>query len=93
MPPITVRVGTNTTEYVRVTEALQQMWKEILDIDITISPVAQGEERDDGTSQVFRASLGTLYLDTSTSVSALGLSTGSYMTQYVKTAVPNLTTS
>ena len=90
LPPITVRVGTNTTEYVRVTEALQQMWKELLDIDITISPVAQGEERDDGTSQVFRASLGTLYLDTSTSVSALGLSTGSYMSQYVKTAVPEL---
>lgn len=90
LPPITIRVPTNNTEYVRVTEALQQMWSEVLGIEITVSLFAQGEERDDGTSQVFRTSLGTLYLDTSTSVSALGLSTGSYMTQNVKAAVPEL---
>jgi oligopeptide transport system substrate-binding protein len=84
LPPISVRVGTNLTEYVRVTEALQQMWRDILGVEITISPRAQGEEPDDGVSQVFRVSLGTLYLDTSASVSALGLSTGSYMSQNVK---------
>jgi ABC-type transport system substrate-binding protein len=84
LPPISVRVGTNLTEYIRVTEALQQMWKDTLGVDISISLRAQNEEADDGVSQVFRLSLGTLYLDTSTSVSALGLSTSSYVSTNVK---------
>jgi ABC-type oligopeptide transport system substrate-binding subunit len=90
LPPISVRVGTNLTEYVRVTEALQQMWQETLGIEITISPRAQGEEADDGVSQLFRLSLGTLFLDTSASVSALGLRTGSYMSTNVKAAHPEI---
>jgi ABC-type transport system substrate-binding protein len=90
LPPITIRVPNNLTEYVRTSEAMQQMWSEVLGIERTISLFAQGEQRDDGTSQVFRTSLGTLYLDTSASVSALGLSTGSYMSQNVKAVVPEL---
>jgi oligopeptide transport system substrate-binding protein len=85
LPPISIRVGTNLTEFVRVAEALQQMWKDILGIEATISLRAQGEEGDDGVSQVFRLSLDTLFLDTSASVSALGLGSVSVMTAYVKT--------
>jgi peptide/nickel transport system substrate-binding protein len=84
LPPISVRVGTNLTEYVRIAEALQQMWRDVLGVEITISLRAQGEDADDGVSQVFRTSLGTSYLDTSTTVSDLGLSTGPYMTSLVK---------
>jgi ABC-type transport system substrate-binding protein len=84
LPPITIRVGTNTTEYVRVAEALQQMWKDILGIDITISTFAQGELADDGTSQVFRISAGTLYSDPGVLVTNVGLSTNATMITYTK---------
>jgi ABC-type oligopeptide transport system substrate-binding subunit len=90
LPKISIRVPTNNTEYVRVSEALQQMWKDTLGVETEVSLFAQGEEREDGVSQVFRVSLGTLYTDTSASVSALGLSTGSYMIQNVKAVNPEL---
>jgi ABC-type oligopeptide transport system substrate-binding subunit len=84
LPPISVRVPTNVTEYVRVAEALQQMWKETLGIDITISLRAQGEEADDGISQIFRLSFGTLFNDPAVIVAGLGLSTNSFMVNWVK---------
>lgn len=85
LPPISIRVSTNVTEYVRVTEALQQMWKEILGIDITITLRAQGEAADDGVSQGFRLSLGAVYNDPAVIVSGLGLSTNSFMVNWIKT--------
>ena len=84
LPPISVRVPTNVTEYVRVAEALQQMWKETLGVDVTISLRAQGEEADDGISQVFRLSFGTLFNDPAVIVAGLGLSTNSFMVNWVK---------
>jgi ABC-type transport system substrate-binding protein len=84
LPPISIRVPTNVTEYVRVAEALQQMWKDTLGIDTTISLRAQGEEADDGTSQIFRRSLGALYNDPPVLVSGLGLSSGPIMSSAVK---------
>jgi ABC-type transport system substrate-binding protein len=84
LPPISVRVPTNVTEYVRVTEALQQMWKDTLGVEISVSLRAQGEEADDGTSQIFRRSLGALYNDPPVLVSGLGLSSGPIMSTAVK---------
>jgi peptide/nickel transport system substrate-binding protein len=90
LPAITVRVGTNTTEYVRVAEALQQMWQDTLGIQVTISTFAQGEQAEDGTSQVFRISAGTLYSDPGVLVTNVGLSTNNYMITYLKTSNPDL---
>jgi ABC-type transport system substrate-binding protein len=85
LPPISVRVGTNLVEYVRVAEALQQMWQDVLGVEITISTRAQGEEPDDGISQIFRLSIGNLYSDPGVIVSSIGLSTSSTMVDRVKT--------
>jgi ABC-type transport system substrate-binding protein len=90
LPPISIRVGTNLVEYVRVAEALQQMWQDILGIETTISLRAQGEDADDGISQVFRRSIGNLYSDPGVIVSAIGLSTSSTMADAVKAANPEL---
>jgi oligopeptide transport system substrate-binding protein len=90
LPAITVRVGTNTTEYVRVAEALQQMWQDILGVQVTISTFAQGEQAEDGTSQVFRISAGTLYSDPGVLATNVGLSTNNYMITYLKTSNPDL---
>lgn len=92
LPPISVRVPTNTTEYVQVAEAVQQMWKDTLGITLTISPFAQGEQADDGVSQMFRRSLGTLYNDPSVLVAGLGLGTSSFMLSYVKAKNEQLNT-
>jgi ABC-type transport system substrate-binding protein len=79
LPPISVRVGTNLTEYVRVAEALQQMWKDVLGIEITISLRAPSEEADDGIAQIFRRSVGNAYNDPTVIVTSLGSSKGSNM--------------
>jgi peptide/nickel transport system substrate-binding protein len=84
LPQITIRVPTNVTEYVRVTEALQQMWKEILGIDQAISLRAQCEAADDGDSQAIRLSNGTLNNDPTVIVAGLGLSSSSFMVNTVK---------
>ena len=60
------------------------MWKETLGVDVTISLRAQGEEADDGISQVFRLSFGTLFNDPAVIVAGLGLSTNSFMVNWVK---------
>lgn len=90
LPPITVSVGTNLPEYIRVAEAVQQMWKEVLGLNITIKPVERSTDPVNETAQIFRASLGTLVNDTSAAVSAMGLSTSNYMKNSVGTANPKL---
>jgi ABC-type oligopeptide transport system substrate-binding subunit len=79
LPPLTVRVGTNLPEYIRVAEAAQQMWKDTLGVNVTISQYDPTATADNGSAQIFRASLGTLVNDTSAAVSAMGLSSNSSM--------------
>jgi peptide/nickel transport system substrate-binding protein len=79
VPPITVEVGTNLPEYVKVSEALQQMWKDTLGIDITIHTYAPGTDPNTLTGNVFRTSIGTIVNDPSAAPSTMGLSTGPYM--------------
>jgi peptide/nickel transport system substrate-binding protein len=79
VPPITIEVGTNLPEYVKVSEALQQMWKDTLGINITIHTYAPGTDPNTLTGNVFRASLGTIVNDPSAAPSAMGLSTAALM--------------
>jgi ABC-type transport system substrate-binding protein len=79
VPPITIEVPTNTTEYVKTSEALQQMWKDILGINITIHTYASGTDPNTLTGNIYRLSLGTIVNDPSAAASALGLSTGSFV--------------
>lgn len=85
LPPLTVRVGTNLPEYIRVAEACQQMWKDTLGVDVTISQFDSTSPADNGSAQIFRASLGTLVNDTAAAVSAMGLSTNSLLKTNVET--------
>ncbi|MGN6562590.1 MAG: ABC transporter substrate-binding protein, partial [Thermomicrobiales bacterium] len=83
LPPITIEVPTNTTEYVKTSEALQQMWKDTLGINITIHTYASGTDPSTLTGNLFRLSLGTIVNDPAAAASALGLSTNSFMKTYV----------
>jgi peptide/nickel transport system substrate-binding protein len=84
LPPITIAVGTNLPEYIRASEAVQQMWKEVLGLNITVKPYDKATDPVRESAQVFRASLGTLVNDTSAAVSAMGLSSANYMNGSVK---------
>jgi peptide/nickel transport system substrate-binding protein len=83
VPPITIEVGTNLPEYIKISEALQQMWKDVLGITVTIHTYPPGTDSTTLTGNMFRLSLGTLVNDPSAATSALGLSTNSFMRTYV----------
>ena len=68
-------MGTNTTEYIRVSEALQQMWKQNLGIDIAVKPYDKGTDPQRAAAQIWRQSLGTIINDPSAAVSQMGIST------------------
>jgi peptide/nickel transport system substrate-binding protein len=75
LPPITIAVGTNLTEYIRVSEAIQQMWKEVLGLEITVKPYEKSTDPVYESAQILRLSLGTLVNDPSASASGMGHST------------------
>jgi oligopeptide transport system substrate-binding protein len=74
LPPITVAVGTNLTEYIQLSEAVQQMWKQNLGVEVTIHKYDKATDPALQTAQIFRRSLGTLIYDTSASISAMAAS-------------------
>jgi ABC-type oligopeptide transport system substrate-binding subunit len=74
LPPITFAVRTNLPEYIHVAEALQQMWKQNLGVDVTIHQIDQATDPVRNSAQIMRDSLGTLIYDPSAAASAMGLS-------------------
>lgn len=79
VPPITIEVGTNLPEYIKTSEALQQMWKDTLGINVTIHTYPAGTDPSTLSGNMFRSSLGTLVNDPSAAPSAMGLSTNALM--------------
>jgi ABC-type oligopeptide transport system substrate-binding subunit len=74
LPPITIAVPTNTTEYIRTSEAMQQMWKQNLGVDVTIHQMDKATDPIRSSAQILRVSLGTIVNDPSAAASAMGLS-------------------
>jgi peptide/nickel transport system substrate-binding protein len=72
LPPISIAVRTNARDYITIAEALQQEWKNILGVEVTITQYDQSADPALQNAQIFRASLGTLINDPSATVSYMG---------------------
>jgi oligopeptide transport system substrate-binding protein len=83
LPPISIAVGSNLPEYVRLSEHVQRLWQDVLGVRATVVPMGGAADARVQGAQVFRASLGTIIHDTSAAVSALGLSSANFMKQNV----------
>jgi ABC-type oligopeptide transport system substrate-binding subunit len=80
VPPITIGVKNSLPEFIQISEAMQQMWKTTLGLDVSVLPYDKSADPNSGplkAVQVFRSSLGTIINDPSASISAMGWSKSS----------------
>lgn len=80
MPPITIGVKNSYPEFIQISEAMQQMWKTTLGLDVSVLPYEKSADPNSGPLkpvQIFRSSLGTIINDPSASISAMGWSKSS----------------
>jgi peptide/nickel transport system substrate-binding protein len=90
VPPITLAVPTNQMDYIRISEANAQIWKDVLGIDVAIKTYTQGTDPAREAAQVWRASLGTVILDPGALVEGMGLSTSALVKSRTEHTNPQL---
>jgi ABC-type transport system substrate-binding protein len=86
LPPITLVINPSRPEFVRVAEAMQQMWQDVLGVSVEVLPSREPSE----TAQIVFDGQAALHSDPGVFATDFGLSTGVFLANIVEASVPGL---
>lgn len=86
LPPITLTINPGRPEFVRVAEAMQQMWRDVLGISVEVLPTREPSE----TAQIVFDGQASLHADPGVFATDFGLSQGVFLANIVEGSVPGL---